>query len=176
MSNPMSNPMSDPMSKAPPGPLLGMMMDFPLTLSAVLRRAETLLAFKAVRRATPCSQSPRTARVRSEAALRTRTKKMAWNASSASSALPRIRRQTPSTIGPCRRTSAVNAVSSRPARNCRRSWPSDWLSALEQDVLSALVNLGCQRAAAEMAVKKAKAAGAPDEFEVLFRKSLELVR
>ena len=50
------------------------------------------------------------------------------------------------------------------------------LSALDQDVLSALVNLGCQRPAAEAAVKKAKAAGAPDEFEVLFRKSLELVR
>ena len=50
------------------------------------------------------------------------------------------------------------------------------LSALEQDVLSALVNLGCQKPAAEVAVKKAKAAGAPDEFEVLFRKSLELVR
>ena len=50
------------------------------------------------------------------------------------------------------------------------------LSELEYDVLSALVNLGCQRAAAETAVRKAKAAGAPDEFEVLFRKALELVR
>lgn len=49
-------------------------------------------------------------------------------------------------------------------------------SALEQDVLSALTNLGCNPAAAETAVRKAKAAGAAAEFESLFRKSLELVR
>jgi Holliday junction DNA helicase RuvA len=50
------------------------------------------------------------------------------------------------------------------------------LSALEQDVLSALVNLGCAAAAAEAAVRKAKAAGAPDAFEPFFRRALELVR
>lgn len=50
------------------------------------------------------------------------------------------------------------------------------LSALEQDVLSALMNLGCTGAAAEAAVKKAKTAGAPNEFEPLFRRALELVR
>ncbi len=50
------------------------------------------------------------------------------------------------------------------------------LSTLEQDVLSALLNLGCNRAAAEAAVRKAKSVGAPTEFEPLFRKSLELVR
>ena len=50
------------------------------------------------------------------------------------------------------------------------------ISALEEDVLSALVNLGCQRAAAETAVRKARAAGVPDVFEPLFRKALELVR
>lgn len=50
------------------------------------------------------------------------------------------------------------------------------LSIIEQDVMSALLNLGCNRAAAEAAVRKAKAAGAPAEFEPLFRKSLELVR
>jgi len=55
-----------------------------------------------------------------------------------------------------------------------RAAPS--LSALEQDVLSALLNLGCNRAAAEAAVRKAKAAGSPTDFESLFRKSLELVR
>lgn len=49
-------------------------------------------------------------------------------------------------------------------------------SALEQDVLSALLNLGCARPAAEAAVKKARAGGAPDEFEPLFRKALEFVR
>jgi Holliday junction DNA helicase RuvA len=50
------------------------------------------------------------------------------------------------------------------------------LSALDEDVLSALLNLGCARPAAEVAVRKARAAGAPDAFEPLFRKALELVR
>ncbi len=49
-------------------------------------------------------------------------------------------------------------------------------SGLEQDVLSALVNLGCSAAAAEAAVRKAKSAGAPTEFEPFFRRALELVR
>jgi len=50
------------------------------------------------------------------------------------------------------------------------------LTVIEQDVMSALLNLGCNRAAAEAAVRKAKTGGAPAEFEPLFRKSLELVR
>ena len=50
------------------------------------------------------------------------------------------------------------------------------VSALEQDVISALLNLGCTRVAAEAAVKKARAMGVPEEFETMFRKSLELVR
>jgi Holliday junction DNA helicase RuvA len=54
--------------------------------------------------------------------------------------------------------------------------PAPVLSAVEQDVLLALVNLGCNRAAAEGAVRKAKSAGIPDDFEPLFRRSLELVR
>ena len=54
--------------------------------------------------------------------------------------------------------------------------PATALSAIEQDVLSALLNLGCNRASADAAVRKAKANGAPAEFEPLFRKSLELVR
>jgi Holliday junction DNA helicase RuvA len=54
--------------------------------------------------------------------------------------------------------------------------PVPTLSDVEQDVLSALVNLGCNRAAAEGAVRKAKAAGIADDFEPLFRRSLELVR
>lgn len=49
-------------------------------------------------------------------------------------------------------------------------------SAIEQDVLSALLNLGCARPQAENAVRKAKAAGAASDFEPLFRKALELVR
>jgi Holliday junction DNA helicase RuvA len=50
------------------------------------------------------------------------------------------------------------------------------LSSTENDVLSALMNLGCARPMAEAAVRKAKAAGAPMEFEPLFRRSLEHVR
>jgi len=50
------------------------------------------------------------------------------------------------------------------------------LSALERDVLSALLNLGCKRPAAEKAVRKAKSAGVPAEFEPLFRKAMEYVR
>jgi Holliday junction DNA helicase RuvA len=50
-------------------------------------------------------------------------------------------------------------------------------SDIEFDVLSALINLGCQRPAAETAIRKAVAAGVPpNQFEPLFRKSLELVR
>jgi holliday junction DNA helicase RuvA len=50
------------------------------------------------------------------------------------------------------------------------------LGEVEQDVLSALVNLGCQRGAAEAAVRKAKAAQPGSAFEPMFRKALELVR
>lgn len=49
-------------------------------------------------------------------------------------------------------------------------------SALERDVLSALQNLGCSRAAAEDSVRKAKERGAPEEFEPFFRAALALVR
>lgn len=49
-------------------------------------------------------------------------------------------------------------------------------SGLERDVLSALQNLGCSRAAAEEAVRKAKERGAPDEFEPFFRAAMALVR
>ena len=47
---------------------------------------------------------------------------------------------------------------------------------IEQDVLSALLNLGCARPQAETAVRKAKAGGAAADFEPLFRRALELVR
>jgi Holliday junction DNA helicase RuvA len=50
------------------------------------------------------------------------------------------------------------------------------LGTIEQDVLSALLNLGCARPAAETAVRKARAGGTPTEFEPLFRRALELVR
>lgn len=44
-----------------------------------------------------------------------------------------------------------------------------------QDVVSAIVNLGCNRDAAEKAVSKARQAGVAEEFDLLFRRSLELV-
>ena len=50
------------------------------------------------------------------------------------------------------------------------------LSPIDQDVLSALLNLGCGRPQAEAAVRKAKADGTPADFEMLFRRALELVR
>ncbi len=49
-------------------------------------------------------------------------------------------------------------------------------SALEQDVLSALQNLGSSRAAAEQAVRKLSERGAPEEFEAFFRAAMALVR
>jgi len=54
--------------------------------------------------------------------------------------------------------------------------PAGALSDIDQDVLSALLNLGCARQNAEAAVRKAKAAGGPGDFEPLFRRALELVR
>jgi len=54
--------------------------------------------------------------------------------------------------------------------------PGPMLSPLERDVLSALQNLGCSRAAAEEAVRKTKERGAPVEFELFFRAALALVR
>ena len=54
--------------------------------------------------------------------------------------------------------------------------PAVVLNAVEQDVLSALVNLGCNRQAAEAAVKRAKTELASDDFEPLFRRALELAR
>jgi Holliday junction resolvasome RuvABC DNA-binding subunit len=47
---------------------------------------------------------------------------------------------------------------------------------MENDILSALQNLGCSRAAAEEAIRKVKERGAPDSFEPFFRAALALVR
>jgi Holliday junction DNA helicase RuvA len=63
---------------------------------------------------------------------------------------------------------AVAATSATPAAAA--------LNSIEEDVLSALLNLGSARPNAEAAVRKAKAAGAPQVFEPLFRKSLEFLR
>ena len=50
------------------------------------------------------------------------------------------------------------------------------LTALEVDVLSALLNLGCSRPAAEAAIQKTKQQGVPEDFEPFFRTALSLVR
>lgn len=47
--------------------------------------------------------------------------------------------------------------------------------AMQRDVVSTLVNLGCNRAAADKAVRKAVTEGAAVEFEFLFRRSMELI-
>jgi len=49
-------------------------------------------------------------------------------------------------------------------------------SGVEADVLSAMLNLGCTADAAEKALRSAREAGAPNEFEPLFRKAFALVR
>lgn len=54
--------------------------------------------------------------------------------------------------------------------------PSEALGPVEQDVLSALINLGCDRIKADTAVRKAKLEDAAAAFEPLFRRALELVR
>lgn len=63
-----------------------------------------------------------------------------------------------------------------PAGDGKKPAAAPAMSELEQDVLSALLNLGCQRNAAEAALSKLKSQGAPQDFETLFRRSLELVR
>jgi Holliday junction DNA helicase RuvA len=70
----------------------------------------------------------------------------------------------------------LEGVAAMAAAGVPASLAASALSVIEQDVMSALLNLGCNRASAEAAVRKAKTAGAPAEFEPLFRKSLELVR
>lgn len=49
-------------------------------------------------------------------------------------------------------------------------------AAVDREVASALVNLGCSRVAADKAVDQARQRGAPAEFEPLFRMAMELVR
>ncbi len=49
-------------------------------------------------------------------------------------------------------------------------------NAIEQDAISALMNFGSARAAAEAAVTKARAADGANDFDALFRRALKLVR
>jgi Holliday junction DNA helicase RuvA len=60
------------------------------------------------------------------------------------------------------------------ARVSDKTEPS--FSDVEKDVLSALVNLGCNRASAEAAVKKAQSTAPTTDFEPLFRSAINLVR
>ncbi len=66
----------------------------------------------------------------------------------------------------------ADAAGKEPAVRAAR----DAFKPLERDVLSALENLGCSRASAEQALRKAKERGAEDSFEPLFRAALSLVR
>jgi Holliday junction DNA helicase RuvA len=50
------------------------------------------------------------------------------------------------------------------------------LTGLDQDVFSALVNLGCSAQTAEEAIRKAREKGTEERFEPLFRAALALVR
>jgi len=54
--------------------------------------------------------------------------------------------------------------------------PPAAIGPIEEDAISALVNLGCTRPQAEAAVRKAKASVGAVEFEILFRQALELAR
>lgn len=54
--------------------------------------------------------------------------------------------------------------------------PASQFSHTEEDVLSALMNFGATRAAAEVAVGKARSASESNEFDALFRRALKLVR
>jgi Holliday junction DNA helicase RuvA len=62
-----------------------------------------------------------------------------------------------------------------PGRPAVASEAGQAFSALDRDVLSALQNLGCSRAAAEEAIRKVKQRGAPESFEPFFRAALAVV-
>ncbi|MCC6536109.1 MAG: Holliday junction branch migration protein RuvA [Bryobacterales bacterium] len=64
--------------------------------------------------------------------------------------------------------SAAAAAASTPA--------APVLDEMSQDAVSALVNLGAQRAQADAAVRKARAANPEANFETLFRKAMENLR
>ena len=93
------------------------------------RRPICCLAHRAVRIATPYSQLPSRSGSRIDRAFRARTRNTAWKVSSACCTSPRSCRQTPSTIGPCRPTSAAKAASPAgsvpPPMYRSRSWRSE---------------------------------------------------
>lgn len=58
----------------------------------------------------------------------------------------------------------------------RGAAPGKGFNDTEEDVISALMNFGAVRAAAEAAVRKAEAGGGPNDFDALFRRALAIVR
>jgi Holliday junction DNA helicase RuvA len=62
-----------------------------------------------------------------------------------------------------------------PARTMGTAAKSDF-NATEEDAISALMNFGSTRAAAEAAVTKARSAEGANDFDALFRRALKLVR
>jgi len=48
--------------------------------------------------------------------------------------------------------------------------------AVEEDVITVLISLGCSADAANKAVRKARQNGVPAEFETLFRRAMELIK
>ncbi len=52
---------------------------------------------------------------------------------------------------------------------------ADLSGAIERDVISAMLNLGCAKNAAEKAVRKSLSEGVEQAFEPLFRRSLDLI-
>lgn len=63
-----------------------------------------------------------------------------------------------------------------PGLPLKDSAPKQQFDASEEDVISALMNFGASRPAAEAAVLKAKSPGEAVDFDSLFRKALKLVR
>ena len=63
-----------------------------------------------------------------------------------------------------------------PARSEAAAAPKSSFSANEEDVISALMNFGANRASSEGAVNKARSASESNEFDELFRRALKLVR
>ena len=63
-----------------------------------------------------------------------------------------------------------------PARAGTPALPKSAFSATEEDVISALMNFGANRASAEGAVTKARSASESNDFDPLFRRALKLVR
>jgi Holliday junction DNA helicase RuvA len=63
-----------------------------------------------------------------------------------------------------------------PVRAGGAAAPPSNFSAVEEDTISALMNFGSARSAAEAAVTKAGAAEGANDFDALFRRALKLVR